>query len=138
VGAAAWIVIGIVVLAFMNNRSTVTPGLDAFAKAIAVAEGFGVPGAIPTDRHNPGDLTDGTGTIRTFATDDDGWNALYSLLARVASGTSQYYTPTMTIAQFGSIYTATQQHAWTSNVVASLQEQGFDVDSNTPIAVVLT
>lgn len=137
-GAAAWIVIGIVVLAFMHKGSMVAPGISAMAQAIALAEGFGRPGVYATINHNPGNLTDGTGSFQAFATDADGWNALYTLLGRVASGTSSYYTPTMTIAQFASVYTKTQVSDWTNNVVISLQNSGYDVDSNTPIAVVLT
>ena len=59
--------------------------MSKLARLIAKREGFGIPGAIPTVRHNPGDLThsphsshegispDGIGIIDT---DADGWDDL--------------------------------------------------------------
>lgn len=115
---------GLIVL-MKSTLAAKSPSLQAFAQAIAGAEGFGTPGAIPTVRNNPGDLTDSTGAIQTFASADAGWQALYNQLDLVASGGSAYYTPAMTIAEFASIYTATEVSAWTANVVAFLQAQGY-------------
>ena len=59
--------------------------MTLLARLVAKEEGFGVPGAIPTVRHNPGDLRhsphsthapgdpEGIGTIDT---DDHGWEDL--------------------------------------------------------------
>jgi hypothetical protein len=51
------------------------------AQLIAKEEGFGIPGAIPTVRHNPGDLRHGPheqhpgapNAVGTVDTDADGW-----------------------------------------------------------------
>src|SRR5215471_15765462 len=50
--------------------------VSRLSEAIARAEGFYVSGSIPQRQNNPGDLTAG-GTIMTFATAADGWNALH-------------------------------------------------------------
>lgn len=116
-----------------------TAGLIALAEAIAQAEGFGVDGAIPTVRHNPGDLEiDGLGTPTTFANDDDGWTALYAQLARIRDGRSAYYRPDMTLAQFAATWTATEQGAWLSNVIAGLRARGIVATAGTTVQEVLT
>jgi len=99
---------------------------SVFAKAIAFAEGYGVPGAIPTTRNNPGDLTEyhGDGSIKTFASIESGWAALMHFLGLIKNGASVYYRPDMTIAEMSRIYTATEQTAWASNVAAYLRAHG--------------
>lgn len=112
----------------------------AFANAIAFAEGYGVPGAIPTVRNNPGDLklpADG-GQITSFATPADGWEALYRQLDLIRTDGSRYYASTMTIGQVARIWTATEQTAWTNNVLQSMRQQGYSVDAGTIIGDVLT
>ena len=116
-----------------------TQGVTAMAQAIAEAEGFFVPGSIPARAHNPGDLTEGdfgdTGVYLTsssgakiivYATDQDGWNALYEKLQNIANGTSSVYSPDMTIAQFANKWTSTQQSSWAENVASSI---GADINS---------
>lgn len=116
-----------------------TQGVTAMAQAIAEAEGFFVPGSIPARAHNPGDLTQGdfgdTGTYLTsssgakiivYASDQDGWNALYEKLQNIANGTSSVYSPDMTIAQFANKWTSTQQSSWADNVASSI---GADINS---------
>lgn len=101
------------------------PGVRRLAFAIARAEGFGVPGAVPTRAHNPGDLkipnwtgpVTGAEGISVFATDADGWTQLYRQLLRIVHGRSHVYTLDMTIWEMGIKWTDTHQSAW-SHIVA--------------------
>jgi len=100
------------------------------AQAIAVAEGFGKPGDIPTVRNNPGDITgsDGKGgyVVKTYATVEDGWNALYAYVQRMIDGTGWYNTA-MTWAQIGKIYDGEAAYMnWVNNVTYTL---GVDPNS---------
>ena len=97
----------------------------SIANAIANAEGFGVPGKIPTVRHNPGNLV-ANGQIQTFATDQDGWNALYNQVNLMISGQSAYYSPGMTWNQIAQSWTTTGPSTWASNVASTL---GVDPNS---------
>lgn len=112
----------------------------AFANAIASAEGFGVPGAVPTVRNNPGDLKlpSSAGEITTFSTPADGWEALYRQLDFIRTGGSAYYRPDMSVAEVAYVWTATQQNEWLTNVLASMARQGYNVGPGTPIGEVLT
>jgi len=115
-------------------------GVRLFARAIAFAEGYGVPGAIPTIRNNPGDLklpADG-GAISTFPTPTDGWLALYRQLKIIIEGRSSFYVLDMTIAQMAERWTATERSAWAANVVTYLQRAGLPVTSSTRLREVLT
>jgi hypothetical protein len=98
--------------------------------AIASAEGFGQPNAIPTDANNPGDLTKSLGFSTTgetlggakivvFSSEDDGWGALDRQLTLIQNGTSLHKL-TDSILAFAQSYTATEQEAWANNVAASL------------------
>lgn len=94
------------------------------AMAISVAEGFPVPGSIPARAHNPGDLvmpwlhgeTLGAEGIHVFPDDATGWAALEHQLALIRDGRSKVYQITMTLEEFGSHYTRTQQPQWVQNV----------------------
>ena len=105
----------------------VSPSIEKLAQAIAKAEGFGVPDAIPTKAHNPGDLimpgwtgeSLGEG-ISVFESDEVGWNHLYHQLVLIAINGSHVYTLDMTIEQMASKWTATQQEAWAQNVAREL------------------
>lgn len=113
---------------------TPSDGLKRFADAIARAEGFGIPGAIPTRANNPGDLARGGETlgaekITVYPTLDAGWQALYHQLDLIARGKSAHYTPDFTIADMSAVWTATEQSAWAQNVARAL---GTTV--NTPIS----
>jgi len=91
------------------------------AAAIAIAEGYWVPGSIPNRRNNPGNLTNPrTGQIRTFASAEEGWRALYRQIERILSGESPLYPANGTIRQISRIYTATDQDAWARNVARAL------------------
>lgn len=117
-----------------------TSGLRVFARAIAFAEGYGVPGAIPTVRNNPGDLKlpSSGGAITTFASAVEGWAALYRQLDLIVTGRSNVYTIGMTIGEMARRYTATEQTIWTGNVVKYLQKNGYpQVTAQTPLRDVL-
>ena len=100
---------------------TVSPLIQKFANAIANAEGFQVVGSIPNRNNNPGDITDpATGSFMSYATPDDGWNALYSQVSAMFSGTSRYYNPSMTISQVAQIYSPDGWLNWANNVASYL------------------
>lgn len=99
------------------STSAITPiqPVGSLADAIASAEGFGVGNNIPTTANNPGSLELGDvgyGTINAangnqitvFPSENDGWTALNNQLASVYNGTSKYYTPDMSLSEFGNIY----------------------------------
>src|SRR4051812_12849473 len=94
------------------------------ANAIAHAEGFGLPNAIPTRAHNPGDLvlgdkgygTLGSEDITVFADDKTGWAALEHQLDVIREHKSHVYTPSMSILQMAQKWTNTQQVEWAQNV----------------------
>lgn len=143
-GPNVWIVVAAILagVAVIMTKGTTTRARSgsffAFANAIAHAEGYGVPGAIPTVRNNPGDLKLAGDAITTFATPADGWEALYRQLDRIQTGNTAYYQPTMTIGQVARVWTATEQTIWTNNVLASMREQGFAVSADTIIGDVLS
>lgn len=102
------------------------------AMAISVAEGFGKEGAIPTRAKNPGDLvmpwlhgeTLGVEGIHVFPDEATGWAALEHQLALIRDGRSKVYQKTMTLEEFGSHWTRTQQPQWVQNVVDWLCAHG--------------
>jgi hypothetical protein len=97
--------------------------VKAFAQGIADGEGFGVPDALPTDAHNPGDLELGdlgkgytavhhgqtySGTINKktiFGSDSEGWNALYKQVDIMLSGRSEFYSTDNSLADVARIWT---------------------------------
>jgi hypothetical protein len=99
------VAIGILVVLFigafylLTKNAQFDPKIQAIAKAIAKAEGFGIPGAIPTVSHNPGNLKlgdtgNGTNQGKTIFPDDaTGWQALYHQVGLMISGQSDYYGP---------------------------------------------
>jgi hypothetical protein len=103
-----------------------------FATAVAKAEGFGVPHAIPTRYHNPGNIR----STRTghhyagqvglnrcgyviFKSDAYGWKALQEQLELMASGQSAHYDTNMTIVSVAKMY-ATGWRVWSKNVAKRL------------------
>jgi hypothetical protein len=106
-----------------------------FATAVARAEGFGVPHAVPTRYHNPGNIR----STRTghhyagqiglnrcgyviFKNDAYGWKALQEQLVLMASGKSAHYGTSMTITQVAKMY-ATGWRLWSKNVAHNLGVQ---------------
>lgn len=99
---------------------------SALAAAIAKAEGYGTPGAIPTVANNPGDLAlgdQGYGTmgagITVFPDLSSGIAALENQVTKMTTGTSHVYTPDETLADAGNTY-ASGDSNWASNVASAL------------------
>jgi hypothetical protein len=99
-----------------------------FAQAIAHAEGFNVSGSAPDRAHNPGAIkvpgwsgpVTGTQGISVFASDDEGWQALYRQLNLIATQRSGVYTLNMTIEDMARRWTSTAQSAWAGHVASAL------------------
>jgi 8-oxo-dGTP pyrophosphatase MutT (NUDIX family)/GNAT superfamily N-acetyltransferase len=84
--------------------------LDAVIEAISRAEG-----AKP-ERNNPGNITDfNTGEIKTFATPEEGRDALEDQLNRIADGVHPFIKPDMTLREAGLIYSNGDPN-WARNV----------------------
>lgn len=103
------------------------PKVVLLAQAIAKAEGFGVPGALPTRCNNPGDLEVGDvgkgieqgKTI--FPTEQAGWNALEHQVDLMLNGHSHVYKPSMTFLQVAQLYTGGDASpAWAQIVAQKL------------------
>lgn len=117
-----------------------SPAIRAMAQAIAKAEGFYVPGSIPQQRNNPGNLKlphYGGDGVDTFPTPGEGWAALYKQLNLIRDGRSSVYTSlSMTIKQMGEKWAPAGVEniagAWAKNVASLL---GVSVD--TPLSRVL-
>jgi hypothetical protein len=114
--------------------------VNAFATAIAYAEGFYVNGSRPQRNHNPGDLTIDTvglgvgkdGPFIVYANDADGWTALKRQVQLILTNTSSIYNTDMTIQDMANRYTATDQAAWALNVAGKL-----GVSPDTKISTIL-
>lgn len=102
--------------------------IDAFAVAIAFAEGFYIQGSRAARNHNPGDLTLDTiglavgrdGPFVVYANDNDGWTALKEQVRKIVTNTSAVYNSDMTINDIAQKYTTTQQAEWAMNVASKL------------------
>jgi len=105
------------------NATPLNAKISQLAQAIGRAEGFGIPGAVPTVAHNPGDLVlgdIGNGTandagVTIFDTDADGWGALYNELNLIFTGKSSVYSTSMTFAAMGLLWSGGDP-SWSSNV----------------------
>lgn len=91
--------------------------VDALVHAIAHAEGFGIPHALPTRCHNPGDLKSHA-HYRYFRTDAAGFQALTGQIVLIIEGRSRNYTLDMTIKQLARKYASSAR--WAKNVSTSL------------------
>lgn len=115
------------------------------AEAIAHAEGFGVPGAVPTRANNPGDIkpinwkgaTTGTEGIAVFQDVATGWAALEHELDIIRARKSHWYVPSMTIREMAAKWTGTQQGEWAQNVCDYLSKHGRSATVDTPLKDVL-
>ena len=97
------------------------PRIIQICYAIAHAEGFGLAGALPTIRHNPGDIMqrqpDGSFAVRTYADDEAGFSAQYSLIQSIVEGRNSLYQPAdMPIIRFAGIYTTGKPNAAQTSV----------------------
>lgn len=113
--------------------------ISQFVQAVAHAEGFGQPGAVPTTHHNPGDLGPGDcpgfpfdyhsgSNVCQLPDDATGWNFLTTKITNAFTGRSAVYSPNMTILQFARSYAGNWQD-WANNVAGAL-----GVTTNTVIA----
>lgn len=107
------------------------PLVIKFAQAVSKAEGFGIPGAIPTVANNPCDLT--AGDAGSFETDgtanaegvvkfvrlEDGWSAAYIKFNRIFAGKSAVYPLSLTLAEMGLKYSGGDPN-WSKNVASEL------------------
>lgn len=134
-GAAVTAVVTVALLLLIGHMTTLraartlvapmapSPEIGQFAIAIATAEGFGDPGAIPTRANNPGDLELGGTTlgegVTVYPTVEDGWNALYHQLLLVRDGRSHVYRTDMTLTEFGATWSGGDPN-WTVNVARVL------------------
>lgn len=92
------------------NSGAPTSSIVRMANAIAVAEGFGVEGAIPTRANNPGNLvipgwtgaTLGSERISVFGSATEGFQRLYFQLQIIKDGRSNVYTLNDTIETMGA------------------------------------
>lgn len=107
-----------------------TAGISRLAQAIAKAEGYGIPNAIPTRANNPGNLKAGaptlpnSGGITQYPTPAAGWAALERQLSIIATGQSAHYTVSMTLAEMGAKWAPSGDNnivgAWARNVASAL------------------
>lgn len=103
--------------------------ISALAQAIATAEGFGIPGAVPTRANNPGDLVNGdiglgvanSAGVTIYASVSDGWGALYHQLNLIFTGQSNVYSSDFDFATFARLWTGGDNFsAWAANVVSMI------------------
>jgi hypothetical protein len=138
IGIGAAVLLGVIAIvnAESNSGSTDTSNgipaapnavVGSIANAIATAEGFFKgAGSVPFDQNNPGDLTDyaslygaNENGITIFPTLAAGWNALYEKIQNILSGSSDVYSPSMTISELGQEW-ADDAGEWANNVSTAL------------------
>lgn len=96
----------------------------AVANAIARAEGFYVAKSIPQVHNNPGDLENHLGQKIVFATEADGWGALYKQVELMISGRSKIYNPSMSWTTIGAHYDGEVGYMdWVNNICKELGVQ---------------
>ena len=115
-----------------TNGTADDPRVVRMAQAIAKAEGFGVPGALPTVRNNPGDIMERTASggyqVRTYPTVEAGWAALYRQVTKMLYGGSSLYDPSWPISRVAKTYTGEAAYMnWARNVARFL-----NVSTETP------
>jgi hypothetical protein len=106
-------------------------------RAVAVAEGYGIPGANPTVLNNPGDISDGSNVygaeyhsgsnITKFPSAQLGWQWLYAKLANIVNGVSTVYDVSYSWREIGAKWAPPNAEVWASNVASAL---GVDPDSS--------
>ena len=107
---------------------SVSAQVQRIAAAIAKAEGYGVPNAIPTVRNNPGNIRSAAGPIATYPTIEEGWAALYRQVSGMLSGRSRYYNPSDPLTVIAKTYTGEAAYMnWANNVA-----RYFGVPVSTP------
>lgn len=107
--------------------------VQSFAKAISIAEGTSNSDGSPNlnslgmRNNNPGDIEDSFGVIISYATLDEGWNALYDQCTRMLNGTSTVYQPGMTLMQTAMLYTGNDNPVGWAETVA--QHLGLSINN---------
>lgn len=115
-----------------DNTRVFPDAYKQFAKAISVAEGYGVVGAIPSLANNPGDLelphwqgeklgSQGISVLDPDTVDaplppNGGWYRLLKQIEFIGEGKSHVYSLDMTIQEMSLKWTTTQSEAWAENV----------------------
>lgn len=107
---------------------TISKLIPSLAYAIGRAEGFGIPGAIPTRANNPGDLELGDigfgvlgQGITIYPTLKQGIEALYRELDLIFTGKSKEYSMFMTFSQMAVVWTGNDNPVgWAETVSKSL------------------
>ena len=113
--------------------------ISRLAHIIAIQEGFYKIGTIAQRNNNPGNLVyvgqskaigqDKNGFC-IFATEQDGWDALYFQLSLILDGKSRYYSPEMTIREFVETWAPTSlQDEKDAYARAIAYEFGCDIDT---------
>lgn len=120
-----WIAVTLLVLLMVTQRRTGNLSdsikVRSFAEAIARAEGWYVQNSLPRRRNNPGSITDSSGKLIQYSSESAGWEALYSQIRRMVSGSSRYYSPDMTLLQAAVVYTGNDKpDAWARIVSGQL------------------
>lgn len=122
---------GVIVQVDPTNRSTWPSGdkIWQLAQAIALAEGYNIPGSNPARLNNPGDISDGGKTygfeshsgsdVTKFPDAETGWRWLYNKLGNILAGGSHVYSANMTFVQFAQKWAGNWQ-AWATNVTREL------------------
>lgn len=141
------VILGIVALVFLSDELLGTNFLMTLSPttaeqklfdAISVAEGWGIPGAIPTRANNPLDITDvgqklagdtgqrlGSAGVIVFDTVENGTAAGYAQVRRMLSGTDSLWPVELTLTQVGARY-ANDAISWPANVASQL---GVGIDA---------
>jgi len=111
------------------------------AHVIAIQEGFYKAGTVARRNNNPGNLVyvgqskaigqDKNGFC-IFATEQDGWDALYFQLMLIFDGKSRYYSPEMTIREFVDVYASSSPYPERVAYAERIANY-FGVDKNTKL-----
>lgn len=98
-------------------------------QAVALAEGYNVPGSNPARLCNPGDISDGAETfgfevhsgsqITVFPDQETGWQWLRKKFQNIANGTSKTYSATESWESIASKYAGDSAN-WLKNVTGAL------------------
>ena len=127
----------------MTFLFTPPPGLPLLAALIARQEGFGVPGAIPTVRHNPGDLrhsphswhpTEDPDGIGYIDNDADGWA---DLVRQLGLDAARSLSLGELIGGWAPAEDGNDPAAYLADLIAGFAAGGVTVAGCTPVAEAL-
>lgn len=127
IAALAFAVYEVYVSETNNGTTSGNPFIDAFANAIAKAEGsdpsINNPGDLTTGDFNPDNVlgefnSAGVAVVDSIA---NGWAALYNKLGNALSGNSEIYSADMTIQEFADKFTGGDNaDTWAQSVAGDL------------------